>query len=92
LSTENKKYCPHCSIVGSSKIEMIRPRADLLGFGTKKAKIHGSDHEFDVISNDVPIGDQPFMTWTDDNKREIKYFDYMCPECNLVLFYGEKNF
>lgn len=70
---------------------MIRPRAELKGLGTEKKRLIGSDHEFDIISNNIPIGENPFMTWTDGTKT-IKYYDYMCPKCNLILFYGEKNF
>ena len=70
---------------------MFRPRANMTGFGIKKVKLVGSDKEVDAMSNDVPIGDVPLFEFINTNKQSLKYYDYMCPLCSIVLFYGEKN-
>ena len=70
---------------------MFRPRADMKGFGVEKIKlVGGGDREYDTLSNNVPVGGRPILTVI-DGKKEMKYFDYMCPQCKIVLFYGEKN-
>lgn len=71
---------------------MIRPRADMQSFGIKKMGLVNSDVKVDVLSNEVPINNAPLLTFIDNKKTEMKYLDYMCPQCNIVLFYGEKNF
>jgi hypothetical protein len=92
------KYCPFCSIVGSSKIEMIRPRANMKTHGEKKQKFIpdlgngkvGREMEINTLGV-IDVGDRPLLTIIHE-KQEMNYLDYMCPKCNIVLIYGEKNF
>jgi hypothetical protein len=58
------KYCPFCSIIGSSNIEMVRPRKQ--------------------------YSDRSMFEYKDTfGEIDIKYNDYMCPECKVILFYGD---